>query len=813
MDFSDFKSNPMAKLLGQTDTDIADAGYGRKQLQVSGDLSKKIQNVNSDDWNKQYPYLFRVYRENGVGRSKESLDGIGQNGIQSLSEVLLNLPPQAISISTHFASSVLATNNGILEENNGVVFRTISITGTTGILPERRNVIEKPKEGALSVVTDIFASTTQAIGNTLKTAARIFNSGKEADKLKDSEYEKTGYYQFWLLHHFLVAYAEQKKKKKQHDLRLAFISRKDNVGYYVTPVSFDMKRDASSPLVYRYSIMLKAWEIIPATGIDPIEDKAGLDTRDPSYVGFALDSLRKTRGFFEQYNNIVRGVQSDIANITDIVGQSILLIKDFLGIAKTLADFPGVVKNNWDRMITDNSKAIEDVISSFDSNPGSEPVPKIENKAALSDSTSQIAKTTLGNALLSSSEVKDAIQIDALTLSPAVQEQIQQEEEKAQALTSGQVRDLAQKMQDISDNLAKSTGSMDATYAALYGVQTNSAAATRTLTEDSIILSAQIQDSKNAIHSTLASGLLFNNKDINPFTDANNAVAPEDAMEQPLSGVPVFVDRGMSLEDIAFRYFKDVKKAREIALTNGLRAPYIDEAGFDLSIQSPSGRSFFVDSVSNLVIGQKISIQGASVARTIRNIVNIDKVGDSYRITVDGNDNLDAYNGGNPYLHTRLPGTVGSGDTILIPSTLATNDIQDTPNTPLLSRLSHAERVFKIDMSLDKDGDIVIDPVGDAQRSYGYKNAVQALRLLLNTERGEQRQHPLYGMPAFIGEKNNELSPEQVVEIIKKSVVSDPRFSDAVVDAKVEGSVVRIKIDAKGASSTGTVALEFEVNV
>ena len=60
---------------------------------------------------------------------------------------------------------------------------------------------------------------------------------------------------------------------------------------------------------------------------------------------------------------------------------------------------------------------------------------------------------------------------------------------------------------------------------------------------------------------------------------------------------------------------------------------------------------------------------------------------------------------------------------------------------------------------------------------------------------------------------NSVISRKDIIDLIKKRVVADPRFEDANVFVKVEGSVVRIKIEAYGSYGTGLIPIEFQVSI
>src|ERR1035438_7067766 len=60
----------------------------------------------------------------------------------------LPLPPESFSISNPFAMVLTPTLAGVVEENNGLPIRMISIRGTTGYLPMRASGASRSDTGA-----------------------------------------------------------------------------------------------------------------------------------------------------------------------------------------------------------------------------------------------------------------------------------------------------------------------------------------------------------------------------------------------------------------------------------------------------------------------------------------------------------------------------------------------------------------------------------------------------------------------------------------------------------------------------------------
>jgi hypothetical protein len=858
------------------------SGPGVKKADKVALDRKRVKKIKGGNWDKNLRYYFAkgtASEKDGTVRTvstPKSTTVLTNPETTDVFELFLN--PNNISISTPFSSNVTATNRGVIEENNGVVFRMIQISGTTGVLPGRDGQAAN-KPSTLQQIFPAASQAIQAIGSLSKLATSIFgNSSQTPNALGGNDDEiaqalrETGYYQFWALNNWLIEYAEGKKRASASSQRLLFCSPKDSIAYVCTPVSFDLRRDASQPMLYRYSIVLKCWDIavssVPGnSAFDDSEDQQTLSVRG------VLNRIRKARKAILSASNVIKGVQSDVGDIFQIVNQTVLAAKDVVGVSAEAIDFLPTLKNNanliakntYDQFsvaVSDLEVASFNLVHIFDRSPeagtqddqgggGNGSLGAASSGASLggevgagvgvagqavaakkssSSTTSKVsptgekkdtndvsnnAKGAYVSAALDNTEVVDQLSMDDIQPLPKqIQAEIDRQTQTAQETTQGTAKIASSKLQEIANNMAYANGSMHPDYALAYGLPPVRTA-DREITEDDILLAADLQDGKEALDEGQAYSTLFNGAGPDPFVTANQILPSDEKLASPVSGFPVTVDQGQTLGDIALIHLGDANRGREIAIFNGLRSPYLDEDGFSLPITQASHHSFAVTDASKLAVNQYVQLQGSGVAGQRGRITNIEPLGASFfRITVDGTTLLDSFLAtSNPYLTARLPGTIGSGDIILIPSSEAADQNLTEKKTALTERLSYAERVFKVDLLLGADGDIVIAPGGDIARSYGYTNAIQAIRILLETEVGELDQHQNFGLVATIGGRTSDANVNDFVEQVRSSILSDPRYSDSVVTATLQGSVVRIRVEAQGAGGTGLIPVEFEVGL
>jgi hypothetical protein len=195
----------------------------------------------------------------------------------------LPLPPESMTISTPFAVQGTVTLDGYVEEHNAAPIRHIVFRGSTGFLPSRSTGASRADTGALGKledqVTSIFAGTVgtaraainssiQAIASLTGSAPQAYNVHQTAEFSTDIEdnvlIRTSGFAQIALLRDFLESYVAFKKKNTEiaKSLRLAVAVWKENQVFLVTPLSFDVTKDISSPLEYKYSLAFKAFKRI-----------------------------------------------------------------------------------------------------------------------------------------------------------------------------------------------------------------------------------------------------------------------------------------------------------------------------------------------------------------------------------------------------------------------------------------------------------------------------------------------------------------------------------------------------------------------
>jgi hypothetical protein len=169
---------------------------------------------NDGSWRTAKSYSFNVVQVKG--------STIINSPAQGWQEFELQINPQELQQDEVFAIQVTPTLRGVLVEHQGVLIKDITVSGTTGVSPLR-------KEG----------------GAKSQSGNPVLASGH------------SGYEEFHELRSYFRAYAEAKRQDAAGELRMVFTNRKDSESIFVEPQKFTMKRSASKPFMYDYTIVLK----------------------------------------------------------------------------------------------------------------------------------------------------------------------------------------------------------------------------------------------------------------------------------------------------------------------------------------------------------------------------------------------------------------------------------------------------------------------------------------------------------------------------------------------------------------------------
>ena len=198
--------------------------------------------------------------------------------------MFLPISPNNLQITTNFATNVIPTLYGTVEEHSDVRYFDITISGTTGIAPRfvgpsivegkmdpgaAHDSIRRSGRSAFSPVDSYsaggFFAKTLAIANQIKTKATELVNGATKPETGINA-DNSGYVAFHNLYRFLLQYKKDAAgtsgfvgKRTQHPL--TFFNYKDGNRYDVAVRGFTMTRSADNPMLYNYSIQLRGYNL------------------------------------------------------------------------------------------------------------------------------------------------------------------------------------------------------------------------------------------------------------------------------------------------------------------------------------------------------------------------------------------------------------------------------------------------------------------------------------------------------------------------------------------------------------------------
>lgn len=802
--------------------------------------------IKSDRWDKNMAYGFGVWEVDPVTNTYKSSTSLGWNGVGKWQDFDLPINPSNISMSIPFAINTMATTRGILEEHNGVVFRHISITGTTGVATGKRKGGWQKKGGVGGFLGAIFSNTLTAAADAVNQIGNIsaLLSGKSpypplVSAIDLEETAGLGYAKLHELLNYFVAYATAKKNGRATNARLVFYNRKDAVTYVVTPVSFDINKSADSPHLYNYKITLKAWAIAEGSIDDQARSAFDFAAASGGTLTRMKNVLKGARSILSSSSNTIRAVARDFNAVFSIGNEAMLVVKDAGEFVHTAADFPEMMANQWNYIARGFKQKAQEVKDSFTggSSPASEPHGDRSMRAALKsfeefapaadtratenpndaagpavDARNPMAST---NDTISNVDMLDQYSLDELNVSPTEQEAMDAKVARANALTINDWDVRRRKIEDIRDAYADSRGLSDASYDA--AARRSSVAGTRRLptTEDYVILTA-FNDMISVIDGITATNDLMKRNLPDPFARARAIVGDSGiTITSATSAFTVPFPYNGSLETLAATYLGNPDKWIDIAILNDLKSPFIDETGFIRSLTtSGNGNSFTVSDKTNLHPNQEIFLSSSSQRQEKRRIVKINELGvDNFLVTVDGLADLDRFVvNEQAKMKAYLPNTINSSMVILIPLSSAattTGSLPDTREIPATMNLNQQEKLMGADIGLTENFDLAVKNDGDVVISVGLANAIQAIKLKLATEKGQLKRHQEYGAGLPVGQKLDVAASDMRL-IIENAIMSDPRFTEVPdIQVQFDNSTVRLNITVKVANEGGVIPVSF----
>lgn len=229
-------------------------------------LGEGTYTLESQNWYTAKPYGFKVSLRDG------------RNVV-----MFLPINPSNLTISTNFATNMVTTLYGTVEEHSDIRYFDISIEGTTSMAPRfvapfigqnvspgnAYNEVRKSGRSSVAVANSLsaggFFAKTLGLANQIKNkAADILDGGPKAQSGLNQE--NSGYVAFHNLYRVLLQYKKDASGAGQSQTPftthpLTFFNYKDNNQYDVVVKGFTMRKSAADPMLYYYSIQLRGYNL------------------------------------------------------------------------------------------------------------------------------------------------------------------------------------------------------------------------------------------------------------------------------------------------------------------------------------------------------------------------------------------------------------------------------------------------------------------------------------------------------------------------------------------------------------------------
>lgn len=286
-----------------------------------------------ENWYKTIPYAFRIENpptENAITFGKKPT--VNPSALKSklqnaqIKAYFFPVNPESINISTPYAVVVTPTLGGVVEEHSGAVFYNITVSGTTGVIPELNfsNGVPRDPQSLLRPVShedswlEGKANQLGFGGGTVAAVSSIVSAiTGTSSKMVDGKRNLTsGYTAYHVLYKFIWLYHFSKANGAQHQLK--FVNYKDNNQYNVVVQNFNLTRDKSRPHLYQYSITMRGWNLQtvgprPSFG-DPEQrlKDLGLDT-GPSVKAAMFRVINQTKSALSTAAGLLNAAAQDLA--------------------------------------------------------------------------------------------------------------------------------------------------------------------------------------------------------------------------------------------------------------------------------------------------------------------------------------------------------------------------------------------------------------------------------------------------------------------------------------------------------------------
>ncbi len=518
------------------------------------------------------PYSFRVEGvSSAITGSKSPLSGLfnligSPSGGGMFDEFPLPINPQEISQDEVFSIVVTPTQKGLIAEHNGVVFKDLVISGTTGQRPNNTH---------------------------------------------------SGYELFQQLRNYFRSYAEVKKSPDQKFTQLVFLNRKDNENLIVEPQKFSMQRSKEAPFLYNYTIVLKVLgSRRPFFGEGILGD---FFNKIDNIIQVATDLIYGVRNVIEASKNFIKTFERELVEtFVEPIEAVNLALRSAQGLPLSLFDVPSSVKNQFsDRTI----KAFLDEAKTLKKNGNI-----ALSGVTLPINTAREASANKFRALdVIPISVMAILPVSFLTtkekelLNSAIQDSLKKPRSFYQNLLTASTT--------IGDNAAEKFGFGNDDYNEFIGrtrvFSDDEVDDPNHFTAEKLDIMKAFMDSQAALRLILSTDDFFKGNLIDYVQDVINNYDQNIQVATPNSVDEIILSDNTTLEQIAMEYLGSAERWIDIAIVNNLVSPYIANTSTNIRVKQPGDKLLIpklaVPELSNIPKTKPIKIS-EDLTETERNL-------------------------------------------------------------------------------------------------------------------------------------------------------------------------------------------------
>ena len=527
--------------------------------------------IDQSNWNRlPLPYTFSVINRNGTP-------------VQGFTDFELPLAPQNIMQAELFAHSIKPTQGGTVVTHSGNKYKSLKVSGTTGIAPFRG-------QGGAST----------------RTGEALFSPGG----LKF----KSGYQVFLELRNWFKAYYEFKNTGELNaNTRLVWKNYKDGEFLVVELMSFNMKRSAGRPFLYDYDLDFKVLR-----AFDFRAPQATILTEAEDFLNNASDKIEAARGLFLGTQGALRQVESTFnTTVVDRMRQISLTLKTFLNLPQTIGDVGTRILRN-----TLTFGGIAAILSQLSILQGTQRrigggSQALQN-ANLPEDPLEAAESVGADAIIDLNEL--LLEIDIGDAPQETRDELNREVEET-VLPRQFYDDTINELERVAANLEDFVGLGSPVLDQIFGrVSTVGSTTGRSATNEEFDLLNAFNLAITGIQDILSTAVLFRNSYADEVAATIAAFSDAIDLEVETASQEVILFHNEYLEDLALRTLDDATRWPEIAILNGLKPPYVTVkprfAGLndvtDFSRLTPEEQALFNMSTTVASFGDKILVPAAS---------------------------------------------------------------------------------------------------------------------------------------------------------------------------------------------------------